>query len=678
MIRFYILLLFITILFKVNSQEIKKRCGIDFPKSVCVSEEINGDITLNWRKPNDNQGLFLKYELFSVESPFVPIISINNISNTTASIPSTFKHNNFFLTTSILCNSNEIKFKTDTTKILEINGVKIEEGIEQIKWNNNIKLDKNQSYIERKTNTSTWEKIDSFLFETKNFFDTIDICNKNLIFYRLGVLKNDCINYSNLISDTLEDKYQPNIPSITSIGFDTTNQNLKITWNKSKERDIQGYIIYQEINGLSSTLDTVLKTNNTLNNYYTIFNPTTKMISNYRIAAFDYCYSTPPKYQTSAQSTNFYSTILNYNYDVCSKTTNLTWNRLNIQDDIKIYRIFLKKNNKWNLIDSTYTSNYELTLEKFTNNVVTIETHLKSGHTFFSNLCPIYSKSPTEPKISYTNYATIKNNEFIELKHTLSPTTGLKQLALFKLNQQNEFVEIDKIEANKNEIIFKDFDVNPLNYNYSYYVQHVDSCGNYALKHFIQKTILLKENNLQEDSLTTSTFFNNYLGFYGGVNSYIIEKSYDKINFNSIHKIVSDTTTLFNHKIENKENFEGQICFRVKGIENINKFGTKSESYSNTICYYFKPKIFIPNSFTPTGKNPMFLPIINFAKINSYELTIYNRWGNPVFKSTDINEGWNGNYGVEECPNGLYMYNLKINDSSDKEIIKRGLINLIR
>ena len=677
MIRYYILFLFITILLKVNSQDLKKRCGIDFPKSVCVSEELNGDITLNWRKPKDSLGVFLKYELFSIESPFVPIISINNISNTSTTIPNIFKKNNFFLITSILCNTNEIKLITDTNKILEITGIKFEEGIEQIKWNDDLRVSKNISYIERKTTGNVWNLIDSFLYQKKIYFDTVDICNKNLIFYRLGVKKNDCINYSNIISDSLQDKYQPKIPTITSVGFDTSSQNLNITWNKPSENDIQGYIIYQEINGLSSTLDTVLKTNNLINNFYTIFNPTTKTISNFRIAAFDFCYSTPPKYQTSAQSTNFYATILDFNYNICSRETELKWNRLNIQDEISSYKIFLKKNNKWLLIDSTMNSNYKLILDKFTDNIISIETTLKSGQSFFSNLCPVYSKSPSEPKISYTNYASVIK-DFIEIKHTISPTPGLKQLALFKLNEQNEFIEINKLTANNNEIIFKDFDVEPSKYTYQYYVQHIDSCNNYVHKHTIQKSILLKENELNEDSLTASSIFNNYKGFIGGVNNYTIEKSYDNINFHFYTSIVTDSSTLFNYKIQNKELFDGKICFRVKGVENVNKFGTRSESYSNSICYYFKPKIYIPNSFTPNGKNPIFLPIINFSQIDTYEFMILNRWGQPVFRTSDTNEGWNGINGTEECPNGLYIYQLKINDSSDKEIIKRGLINLIR
>ena len=87
---------------------------------------------------------------------------------------------------------------------------------------------------------------------------------------------------------------------------------------------------------------------------------------------------------------------------------------------------------------------------------------------------------------------------------------------------------------------------------------------------------------------------------------------------------------------------------------------------------------YIPNSFTPTGLNPIFKPIISIAKINSYELTIFNRWGQPIFNTNDLNQGWNGKSGIEDCSNGLYIYQFKINEGSDKELIKRGLINLIR
>jgi len=56
--------------------------------------------------------------------------------------------------------------------------------------------------------------------------------------------------------------------------------------------------------------------------------------------------------------------------------------------------------------------------------------------------------------------------------------------------------------------------------------------------------------------------------------------------------------------------------------------------------------IYIPNSFTPNqdGFNDLFKPVID-SRIASdlYELSIYNRWGDLVFQTSDPNQAWNGN-----------------------------------
>jgi len=175
-----------------------------------------------------------------------------------------------------------------------------------------------------------------------------------------------------------------------------------------------------------------------------------------------------------------------------------------------------------------------------------------------------------------------------------------------------------------------------------------------------------------------SILYNNYIGFLGGNNHYEIEISKNDTEFEKETIISSNTTNIFNYDVNNLDSFEGKICFKIKCVENTNTYGNQSISYSNKICSYFEPRIFIPNSFTPTGLNPIFKPIISIAKINSYELTIFNRWGQPVFNTNDLNQGWNGKSGIEDCSNGLYIYQLKVNEGSDNELIKRGLINLIR
>ena len=100
--------------------------------------------------------------------------------------------------------------------------------------------------------------------------------------------------------------------------------------------------------------------------------------------------------------------------------------------------------------------------------------------------------------------------------------------------------------------------------------------------------------------------------------------------------------------------------------------------FQETLIYY------IPNSFTPDGDefNNVFRPI--FSKgidINTFEMRIYNRWGEVLFESVDPSEGWNGSYGEEglDIQAGTYAYiiSFKTPQKDDRQLVT-GHVNLIR
>lgn len=108
-------------------------------------------------------------------------------------------------------------------------------------------------------------------------------------------------------------------------------------------------------------------------------------------------------------------------------------------------------------------------------------------------------------------------------------------------------------------------------------------------------------------------------------------------------------------------------CIRRAGIE-VNEF-----------C---PPVTFIPNSFTPNGDllNDYFAPKV--YNTVSYSLSIMNRWGQPVFSTTDPDEGWDGTYEGTDAPSGVYVYRINL-EGRDEEGIKKkekrmGSITLIR
>jgi gliding motility-associated-like protein len=82
---------------------------------------------------------------------------------------------------------------------------------------------------------------------------------------------------------------------------------------------------------------------------------------------------------------------------------------------------------------------------------------------------------------------------------------------------------------------------------------------------------------------------------------------------------------------------------------------------TSKLSIYIEPfTVYIPNAFTPDGNayNNLFRAI-TYLDVKEWEFTIYNRWGEVIFYSTDVNEGWDGFYKNKLAQDGLYNYQLR-------------------
>ena len=89
------------------------------------------------------------------------------------------------------------------------------------------------------------------------------------------------------------------------------------------------------------------------------------------------------------------------------------------------------------------------------------------------------------------------------------------------------------------------------------------------------------------------------------------------------------------------------------------------------------PCVDIPNTFTPNGDNYNDTWVIE--KLNlypNYELLVFNKWGNEIYKSTSLEEEWDGTQYGKPLPSGVYYYILKLNNTDDLQYT--GTITLIR
>ncbi len=88
--------------------------------------------------------------------------------------------------------------------------------------------------------------------------------------------------------------------------------------------------------------------------------------------------------------------------------------------------------------------------------------------------------------------------------------------------------------------------------------------------------------------------------------------------------------------------------------------------------------LFIPNVFSPNGDGENDIYKIKGNCIDRFSLSIYNRWGNQVFETININEGWDGSYKGEPMNTGAYCYRAIIYSQSGKYIERVGTLSLIR
>jgi gliding motility-associated-like protein len=110
-----------------------------------------------------------------------------------------------------------------------------------------------------------------------------------------------------------------------------------------------------------------------------------------------------------------------------------------------------------------------------------------------------------------------------------------------------------------------------------------------------------------------------------------------------------------------------------------NQFGCM-DSISKTIITNGNISIWIPNSFTPNGDglNDIF-KAESASEVNDFQLYIYNRWGQLIFESKDINIGWDGKFMNEYVKSDVYILTLIYSGKNSKvSQRKEGSLNVIR
>lgn len=261
------------------------------------------------------------------------------------------------------------------------------------------------------------------------------------------------------------------------------------------------------------------------------------------------------------------------------------------------------------------------------------------------------------------NISTIVGTNSVELRWTQDPAFNANGYSITK-SINGSFAERDTVTA----ATYTD-NAYTLDVTSCYTINYEDACENKSPVS-VEVCPLMLLGSLLEDNVV-SLSWNAYSGWENGVDHYIVEK------FNEQGQLVRTFNAGTNVTyVDNTQDLQNQIAvYRITAIAN--EAGVVS-SISNTITIIKDPNLFSPTAFTPNadGLNDIFNVFGQYIEV--FEMSIFNRWGEMMYNTNDIEQGWNGFYKGNLMPEGTYVFRATITDQAGRSFDRSGTILLLR
>jgi len=205
---------------------------------------------------------------------------------------------------------------------------------------------------------------------------------------------------------------------------------------------------------------------------------------------------------------------------------------------------------------------------------------------------------------------------------------------------------------------------------YCYKISYRDVCGNQSYQSDTVCPILLTLNTVGESIKNFS--WTSFVGWKGELEGYELIRT-PPLDAPQI----LDMETRLSYRTIERDPVRQKIYYQIKAKANSSSLYPDG-SYSNKVENVQNSKLKFPEVFTPNndGFNDSFRCYSLF--VTNYELRIYNAWGNIIFASQTISEGWSGNINSKPAPSGPYAYWASGTDQEGNVIETKGFFNLAR
>ena len=108
-----------------------------------------------------------------------------------------------------------------------------------------------------------------------------------------------------------------------------------------------------------------------------------------------------------------------------------------------------------------------------------------------------------------------------------------------------------------------------------------------------------------------------------------------------------------------------------------NSYGCYDMDTIQVMVFQTLPNIFVPNAFVPGSVNNELRPkAVGISSIDYFR--VFNRWGQVVFETKELNKGWDGRMNGVIQSNGTYVWMISGTDYTGKKVVKKGTAVLIQ
>lgn len=282
--------------------------------------------------------------------------------------------------------------------------------------------------------------------------------------------------------------------------------------------------------------------------------------------------------------------------------------------------------------------------------------------TSVSQSVPIVAINNTPPPPVTDVVASVTAPNQVELRWLKANPSMLGALFTVSraVNGSNDYVRV----GDNTDTAFTD-QVNASDNSYCYRISYQDLCSNNATPSEPVCTVLLQREG-ESLGWSSESPFN---GGFGPLRDYTVEL----IDSGNAATTLSNTGSRTDFALDLASASSQQLRYRIRATS-----ARGIQSFSNVIALTLAMRLYVPDAFTPNGDGINDAFSVQGLFIKAFKMTVFNRWGAPIFRTETPDPGWDGTFNGQVADAGSYTYAIEAEDFRGETFVKRGSFLLLR